>query len=97
MQIQDESGAASGAGFIVAVVAIVIGLALLPIVLDQITIVDECTNTTTGDGQICGTDPANETRNLTATQSTILNLVPTFYLIGMFVGVIAWLAITRRG
>ncbi len=95
--IDDEMGAVSGGGFIVAVVAIVIGLALLPIVTNQITLVDECTLTTTGEGVPCGTDPANETRNLTATQSTILNLIPTFYLIGMFVGVIAWLAITRRG
>ncbi len=75
---QDHRAAATGGSFIVAVVAIVIGLALLPVVLDFI-------------------NDADMRANLSATQLTILDLVPTFYLIGMFVGVIAWLAVTKRG
>ncbi len=35
--------------------------------------------------------------NLSATQLTLLDLIPTFYVIGIFVGLIAWLAITRMG
>lgn len=35
--------------------------------------------------------------NLSATQLTLIDLVPTFYIIGIFIGLIAWLAITRMG
>ncbi len=34
--------------------------------------------------------------NLSNTQVTLLDLTPTFYLIGVFVGLISWLAITKR-
>ncbi len=75
---QDTKAAASSGSFIVAVVAIIIGLALLPVVLDF-------------------TNDTDLQANLSATQLTLLSLLPTFYLIGLFVGLIAWLAITRRG
>ncbi len=34
--------------------------------------------------------------NLSATQITLLNLIPTFYVIGLVMGLIVWLAISRR-
>lgn len=73
----DDAGAASAGSFIVAVVAIVVALALLPVVNDFV-------------------NDADLRANLSATQLIILDLVPTFYLIGVFVGMIAWLAITKR-
>lgn len=94
---ENQHAAIAAGGFIVMVVIVVIALALLPIIIDftQSSALRECTNTTDGSGSICGTDPVNETANLSSTQITLLDLTPTFYLIGLFVAVIAWLAITR--
>lgn len=76
-RLRENQHAAIGAGgFIIAVVAVVVALALLPVVLDFVNDTDL-------------------RANLSTTQLTLLDLTPTFYLIGLFVGLIAWLAITR--
>ncbi len=94
----DDSAAIGSGGFIIAVITIVIALALLPVVLNfvQSDALLGCHNTSTGDGIDCSDTESTTKQNLSSTQLTLLDLTPTFYLIGVFVGLIAWLAITRR-